>query len=97
MYFETIDAVHKALRERFEQPSFIIFSNVEQLLLESINGESYQKEYNDFVSVHADDVETTALPIELLILRTISESLEPVHFGDIVEKLKTIFSRTCHH
>ena len=97
IYFETIDAVHKALRERFEQPSFIIFSNVEQLLLGSINGESYQKEYNDFVSVHADDVETTALPSELLILRTISESLEPVHFGDIVEKLKTIFSRTCHY
>ena len=88
IYFETIDAVHKALKERFEQPSFIIFSNVEQLLLKSINGESYQKEYDDFVSVYANDVETTSF--ELLILRTMFESLEPVHFGDIVEKLKTI-------
>ena len=87
IYFE---AVHKALNERFEQPSFIIFSNVEQLLLKSINGESYQKEYDDFVSVYADDVEKTVLPSELLILRTMFESMEPVHFGDIVEKLKTI-------
>ena len=91
IYFETIDAVHKALKERFEQPSFIIFSNVEQLLLKLINGESYQKEYDDFVLVFADDIETTALPCELLILlRTLFESLEPVHFGDVVEKLRAI-------
>ena len=96
IYFETIDAAHNALKERFEQPSFIIFSNAEQLLLKSINGESYQKKYDDFVSVYADDVQTTALPSELLILRAMSESLERVHFGDIVGKLKPI-SRTCHH
>ena len=41
------------------------------------------------MSVYADNVETTALPSELLILRTIFESFEPVHFGDMVEKLKT--------
>ena len=107
IYFETIDAVHNALKERFEQPSFIIFSNVEQFLLKSIkswnysssiyssmiksiNGESYQKVYDDFVSVYADDAETATLTSELLILYTMFETLEPVHFGDIVEKLKTI-------
>ena len=90
IYFETIDAVHNALKERFEQPSFIIFSNVEQLLLKSINGESYQNEYDDFMLVYADDVEITTLPSELLILRTVFESLKPVHFGNIAEKLKTI-------
>ena len=78
------------LKERFGEPSFIIFSNAEQLLLKSINGESYQKEYGDFVSVYADDIKTTALPSNLLILRIIFESLEPVHFGDIVWKLKII-------
>ena len=41
------------------------------------------------MSVYADNVGTTALPSELLILRTMFESLEPVHFGDIIEKLKT--------
>ena len=40
--------------------------------------------------VYADDAELTALPSKLLILRTMSESLETVHFGDILEKLKTI-------
>ena len=85
-----MDDVHNALKKIFEQPSFIFFSNVEQLLLKSINGEIYQKEYDNFVSVYADDVERTALPSELLILRTMFESLELVYFGDIKEKLKTI-------
>ena len=107
IYFETIDAVHNALKERFKQPSFIIFSNVEQFLMKTIkswnysssiyssmikstNGESYQKVYDDFVSVYADDAETATVTSELLILYTMFETLEPVHFGDIVEKLKTI-------
>ena len=64
IYSETIDAVHEALKERFEQPIFIIFSNVERLLLKSINSESYQKECDEFVSVYADDIETIALPSE---------------------------------
>ena len=37
------------------------------------------------MSVYADDADSTALPSELLILRTMFESLEPVHFGDIVD------------
>ena len=76
IYFETINAVHKVMSVRFEQPSFIIFSNIEQLLLKLISGESYQKEYDNFVSVYADDADSTALPSELLILRTMFESLE---------------------
>ena len=32
IYFETIDAVHNALRGGFEQPSFIFFSNVEHFV-----------------------------------------------------------------
>ena len=88
--FETIDAIYKTLKERFEQPSFIVFSNVEQLLLESINDQSYQKEHDNFVLIYADDVEAMAFPSELLISRTMFESLKPVYFGDIVEKFKTV-------
>ena len=40
--------------------------------------------------VNADDAERTALPSEILILPTMFESLEPVNFANIVEKLKTV-------
>ena len=39
------------------------------------------------MSVFADDVEKKALPSELLILRTMFDSLKPGHFGDIAEKI----------
>ena len=42
------------------------------------------------MSVYADDVETTASPSELLVFCTMFESLKPVHFANIVEKLTTI-------
>lgn len=85
LYFVTINAVHNALKERFEQPKFINFLNVEQLLLKSINGESYMKEYDDLLLAYADYVETTLLPSELLTLPSMFESLAPVRFGNIVE------------
>ena len=48
IYFETIDAVYNAPRERFEQPAINwainqISSNVEQLLLKPTNGESTKR------------------------------------------------------
>ena len=42
------------------------------------------------MSVYADDVETMASPSELLAFCTMFESLKPVHFANIVEKLTTI-------
>ena len=95
IYIETTDAVYNTLKERFEQPSFIIFSTLEQLLLKLLNGENYQKEHGDFVLVYANNVEATALPSELLILCTMFKSLKPAHFGTIVVKLKTISPKKC--
>ena len=80
-------------KKRFEQPSFVFFSDVDELLLKSINVKSYHKEYDNFISVYTDDFETTALPSDLLIFRTMFECVEPVQFGDIVEKLKTVSAK----
>ena len=44
---------------------------------------------------NADDAERTALPSEILILPTMFESLEPVNFANIVEKLNTVSTQEC--
>ena len=44
IYFEAIDSIVFAVKDQFKQPSFNLFSNIKQLLLESIKGEDYQKE-----------------------------------------------------
>ena len=43
IYFETIEAVYNAPRKKFEQPTFMISSNVQQLLLKPTNGESTKR------------------------------------------------------
>ena len=47
--FEGIDS---AINERFEQPSFMFFSSVEQLLLKAVHGESYQMEMDELKNYH---------------------------------------------
>ena len=49
IYFETIDSFASAIKDRFEQPSFHPFSDVELLFLTSINGEDYQQELDNFL------------------------------------------------
>lgn len=54
--FKTIDVVRDALKERFHQVLYLFLYNAEQLVIKSMNGESYQKEYYYFMSVYPDDV-----------------------------------------
>lgn len=65
IYFEAIDSIVSAIKERFEQPSFNILLDVEQLLLKSINGEDYK--HGD---IFRDDIDPSALPSELSIITT---------------------------
>ena len=90
IYFEAVDSILTEIKDRFEQPCFIIFSNVEQLFLKSIKKECYQQELDDLLPLYCKDVDATALPTELLFLQTICKDAQPIHFGDIVEKLRTV-------
>ena len=63
---------------------------MEQLFLKSIKKECYQQELDDLLPLYCEDVDATALPTELLILQTICKDAQPIHFGDIVEKLRTV-------
>ena len=55
-YFKTIDVVRDALKERFHQVLYLFLYLAEQLVIKSINGKSYQKEYDYFMSVYPGDV-----------------------------------------
>ena len=67
IYFEEIDTVIMAIKDRFEQPSFKFFSSIEQLLLKAVNGESYEIKMEELNNYH-DDIDFSALPAELQIL-----------------------------
>ena len=86
IYFEAIDTVVMAIKDRFEQPSFKFFPSIEQLLLKAVNGESYQMEMDELKNYH-DDIDVSALPTELQILRTICTDGEVSNFDDITKQI----------
>ena len=90
MYFEAIDSITSAIKDRFEQQCLTVFSGVEQLLLKSINGEDYQREMDSLLNIYGADIDSSALPSELLILRSICIDGNPSHFDDILTSLQAI-------
>ena len=67
-----------------------MLSDVEQLLLKSINGEDYQREMDSLLNIYGADIDSSALPSELLILCSICKDGNPSHFDDILTSLQAI-------
>ena len=87
IYYDAIDTVIMAIKDRFEQPSYQIFSTIEQLLIKAINGEPYKTELGE-LDEYTDDFDISALPAELLILRTMFANENVSYFEEIKIKLK---------
>ena len=81
----------KAIRDRFEQPNYQFFSTIEQLLIKAINSEPYQTEL-DALNEYRDDFYVSALPVELLTLRTIFANEKVSHFEELKNKIKNEMS-----
>jgi len=88
IFFDAIDTVIMAIKDRFEQPSFQFFSSIEQLLLKAINGDPYELEFNELKNYH-DDINVSSLPAELQVFRSICTGDKVEFFEDITRKIKT--------
>jgi len=52
-YFEALDLVIMAIKERFDQPGFKVYCNLQELVTKAAKGEKYDKEYDFVVSFYA--------------------------------------------
>ena len=75
-----------AIKDRFEQPSYQFFSDIEQFLLKSINSDPYQTEI-DAIKKYTDDLDISVLPAEIHVLRSVFKNEEVAHFEEITEKI----------
>ena len=46
LYFEAIDLSVNCITDRFQQPGYIIYSNLEQILLKAANGNDFAREFD---------------------------------------------------
>lgn len=89
IYFEALDSIVMAIKDRFDQPAFKVFMQTEQLLLKAIKKEDVDDVLNNIGIYFSGDYDHNSLIAELQLLPTIFEN-NPTHLGEIVEVLKAL-------
>ena len=90
IYSEAIDNIINSIQERFEQPGFKVFVQVEQLFLKSINNEDHSDEIMTVKSIFLGDYNHDSLITKIQLLPAIFDDYEPVNFGDSVKGLQLL-------
>ena len=67
-YFEGLDLVIASIQERFDQPGFKMYRNLQELVLKAAKKECYDEEYNFVVNFYGDDFISTLLKSQLEVL-----------------------------
>ena len=67
-YFEALDLAISSIQDRFNQPGYATYKNLESLLLKVVNQGDYSAELQEVVSFYGDDVNEVELTTQLQIL-----------------------------
>ena len=70
IYFDAIDTVTNCIKTRFSQPGYRTIRNIEQLILNVINGSEYQNQPDDVLSHYSEETNQYRLSTQLQILKT---------------------------
>ena len=83
VYFEALDLFAVSLKERFEQPTYTISANTEQLLLSAVNEEElYRDGLADIEQYYAEDIDLISLETEFDLLANLCKNTQILCFND---------------
>ena len=93
-YFEGLDLVVNAIRDRFEQPGYLMYKNLQETLLKCAHGQDYNDELQAVTDFYGSDFDSVQLSIQLQLLKAHFESMRSeqgkVTFKDIVEYFQSL-------
>ena len=67
IYFEALDLIISRTEDRFNQPGWKIFRNVQELLLKAASADPYEEELRFIISFYGSDFDILLLPTQLEI------------------------------
>ena len=92
-YFEGLDLVVNAVKERFEQPGYLMYKNLQEILLKCVHGQDYKSELQTVTEFYGNDFDSTQLAIQLQLLATHFETMKDqgkITFRETVEYLQSL-------
>ena len=90
IYHQATDSITSAIKYRFDQPRFQLFTNAEQFLVKAAMKQSYTDEINKVINQFKGDIDASAIPAEISIYQTIFEDVQVINFQEIVKHLQII-------
>ena len=67
LYFKALDLAVNCIQDKFDQPGYKMYSNLEQVLLKTIQGADVTDELGFVRDIHKDDLDLELLKSQLLI------------------------------
>ena len=89
-YYNAIDVLTLSVRDRFDQPSSLVFQNLESLMIKAIKGENFSCELMFAKEICDTDIDTEDLTIELSTLKLLLEGKDITHFQDFLKEIKLL-------
>ena len=89
-FYNAIDTFVQCLRDRFDQPSFLVFENLESLLIKCLKGEETSTEMKFVRDTYASDLDVNDLSVELKTFRVLMKNKQIEHFYDLLAEMKVL-------
>ena len=102
-YYEVLDLAIAGISDRFNQPGYNIYSNLESLLVSAANSQTFNDQFTEVVAFYGDDFDSSQLSAQLQNFGTFfSGNAEKVSLHDCLVALqdmsstqKEFFSEIC--
>ena len=92
-YSEVFDVICSTIQDRFRQPAYQLYLNLEQLLLNAVRKENYSSEFDFVTKFYESDLNVHALEMQLLIFATNFTMVgKNTSIKDILQYLRNIYS-----
>lgn len=89
-FFEAIDVLVAAIRDRFNQPSFLVFESLESLLLKTLEGKEISAELKTVRENYASDIDEDSLMVELESFKVLMKEKKIDHFSELLREMKLL-------
>lgn len=90
IFFESIDLIVNCIEQRFNQPGFKTYSQLQNLLFCAIRGEDYKENLQTIMEVYGSDFDGERLDTQLITLSTNFPSTDNLGLRDIVDYIKEL-------
>ena len=91
IYFEVLDHAVAAVKDRFDQPGYKIYQNLQELIIKACLGEDFTSELDIVTEIYGDDLSHQQLHTQLLLLKPLFASHQgPLYMKDITQRLSEL-------